>query len=256
MNRTEEKSFPDTGQVHVWLFELSASAGALEYLRGQLSGDEIARSERFCFPHLQTSFVIAHGMLRSVLARYLGRPPAALEFSYNQQGKPRLAHPGCRLQFNLSHSGTLGACAVAVDCDLGVDIEHIRQMPDLFDIARRFFSPEECADLEAVPLDRREFAFFNCWTRKEAYIKAIGGGLSIPLDSFCVSLIPNEPARLLSNCENDAHRWNIQEFDPGAEYRGAVAYSGPPRDLIIRRIEADEAAGTWEIYERLRDASR
>lgn len=244
MNCPEEKLFPDHGQVHVWNFDLSASARALEHFRRQLSQDEIGRSERFCFPHLQTSFVVAHGVLRSVLASYLGRPAATLEFFYNQQGKPRLADADCRLQFNLSHSGALGACAVATDCDLGVDIEHIRQMPDLFDIAGRFFSREECADLEGLPPDRQESAFFNCWTRKEAYIKAIGGGLSIPLNSFRVSLVPNEPARLISNCENDVHRWNIQEFDPGAGYRGAVAYNGPPRDLIVRRIEAEEAAGT------------
>ncbi|HTU43816.1 MAG TPA: 4'-phosphopantetheinyl transferase superfamily protein [Bryobacteraceae bacterium] len=243
MNCTEEKVFRDQGQVHVWIFNLSGSDRALEHFRRQLSRDEIARSERFCFPHLQTSFVVAHGMLRNILASYLGLAPAALEFSYNQQGKPRLADTGCRLRFNLSHSGTLGACAVAADCDLGVDIEHMRQMADLFDIARRFFSPEECGDLEAVPHDQQQPAFFNCWTRKEAYIKAVGGGLSIPLESFRVSLAPNEPARLISNCENDAHRWNIQEFDPGADYRGAVAYSGPPRDLVVRRIEAEEAAG-------------
>jgi len=244
MNCPEEKFFPDHGRVHIWIFDLSGSARALEHFRRQLSADEIARSERFCFPHLQTSFVVAHGMLRNILASYLGLRPATLEFSYNQQGKPRLADAGCRLRFNLSHSGALGACAVAAECDLGVDIEHMRQMPDLFDIARRFFSPEECVDLEAVPSDQQELAFFNCWTRKEAYIKAMGGGLSIPLDSFCVSLVPNEPARLISNCENDAHRWNIQEFDPGTGYRGAVAYNGPPRDLIVRRIEAEEAAGT------------
>jgi 4'-phosphopantetheinyl transferase len=241
MNSVENKSFPGAGEVHLWLFELTASARALEYLRSQLSADEIDRAGRFCFPDLQVSFVIAHGVLRNVLAKYVGGPPGAIRFCYNPQGKPSLSHADRGLQFNLSHSGMLAACAVASDCEIGVDVEKIRKMPDLLDIARRFFSPKEWADLESVPLDQQELTFFDCWTRKEAYIKAIGGGLSIPLDSFRVSLQPNEPARLLSNRENDAHRWNIQEFDPGAGYRGAVAYSGVTRDLIVRRIKADEA---------------
>ncbi|HEX3685862.1 MAG TPA: 4'-phosphopantetheinyl transferase superfamily protein [Bryobacteraceae bacterium] len=241
MNSIENKCLPDPGKVHLWLYELTASARTLEYFRSQLSPDELDRADRFCFPHLQLSFVIAHGVLRSVLSKYLGKSPAAVEFSHNPQGKPRLRHADCRLEFNLSHSGTLAACAVARDCEIGVDVEKIRAMPDLFDIARRFFSPEECVDLAGVPLDQQEPAFFNCWTRKEAYIKAIGGGLSIPLDSFQVSLLPNEPARLLSNRENDAQRWNLQEFDPGAGYRGAVAYTGAQRGLVVRRIKADEA---------------
>ncbi len=255
MNAINGESFLDSRQVHVWLFELSASAPALEYFQGQLSADETARAARFCFPHLRVSFLIAHGMLRSILAEYLETVPSALKFSYNQQGKPSISGGARELRFNLSHSGTLAACAVAIGCDIGVDVEQIRHMPDLFDIAARFFSPGECTDLQNVPPDQQELAFFNCWTRKEAYIKAIGGGLSIPLDSFCVSLLPSEPARLISNRENDACRWNIQAFDAGAGYRGAVAYDGPPREVIVRRIRADEASQAWGIREKLRNAS-
>jgi len=254
MNAMRGEFFLDHRQAHVWLFELSASAGSLEYFRAQLSPDEKARAERFCFEHLRVSYVIAHGVLRSILAKYVNAAPATLDFCYNQQGKPSISGGG-RIRFNLSHSGTLAACAVAADCDIGVDVEQIRDMTDLFDIATRFFSPAECADLARTPLDRQEPAFFNCWTRKEAYIKAIGGGLSIPLDSFCVSLLPEEPARLISNCENDASRWNIQAFDPGAGYRGAVAYDGGPRELIIHRIKADEASEAWETCEKLRNES-
>jgi 4'-phosphopantetheinyl transferase len=235
---------------------LSAEPLALEYFRGQLSPDEIARADRFCFAHLRESFVIAHGVLRCLLAAYLGVRPNQVSFAYNEQGKPRVADPAARLRFNLSHSGALAACAFAVDCDLGVDVEQIRQMTDLFDIARRFFSAGECADLESMSIEQREGAFFNCWTRKEAYIKAVGGGLSIPLDSFCVSLIPGQPARLLSNREGSAASWHIEAFDPGAGYRGAVAYNGTPRELIIRRMKADEASGSWHIREKLLDESR
>ncbi|MBV9762368.1 MAG: 4'-phosphopantetheinyl transferase superfamily protein [Acidobacteriaceae bacterium] len=242
--------------MHVWLFDLAADALSLDRLRGVLSADERARAERFVFPHLRVSFAIAHGVLRILLSKYLEVAPERIGFSFNAQGKPSISNEDCRLRFNLSHSGSLGACAMALDCDLGVDVEQIRPMTDMFDIARRFFSPAEGADLEAVRLDQREIAFFNCWTRKEAYIKAIGGGLSIPLDSFQVSLLPDEPARLLSNREGDPDSWNIHAFDAGAGYRGAVAYNGARRELIVRRIDANEATKNWEVSEKLRDVSR
>jgi 4'-phosphopantetheinyl transferase len=245
----------DTAEVHLWIFELSAGPAALEYFRHRLSADEVSRADSFCFAHLRDSFVIAHGVLRCLLGAYLERKPEQISFCYNKQGKPRLADADSRLRFNLSHSGALAACAVALDCEVGVDIEQIHRMPDMFDIARRFFGADECADLESVADEEQEPAFFNCWTRKEAYIKAIGGGLSIPLDSFRVSLLPGHAARLLWNGENDAARWNIEAFDPGAGYRGAVAYNGSPRHLLVRRMKADEASESWEIRERLRNAS-
>lgn len=201
------------------------------------------------------SFAAAHGVVRLLLSQYLGGDPREIGFSFNAQGKPSVLGES-RLRFNLSHSGSLGACAVALDCEIGVDVEQIRPMRDLLDIARRFFSAAECADLEAVSPGERDLAFFNCWTRKEAYIKAIGGGLSIPLDSFQVSLIPGEPARLLKNREGDPHTWNLEAFEAGAGYRGAAAYNGAPRNLIVRRIDANEATENWVASERLRGVSR
>jgi 4'-phosphopantetheinyl transferase len=230
----------DTRHVHVWTFELSAPSNVVESLRNYLDEDEISRAERFRFRHLQVGYVVAHGVLRRLLADYLGVNPAELHFGYNEQAKPRMADPDCNLRFNLSHSGTLGACAFALNCEIGVDIEQIRTMPDLFDIARRFFSPDECKDLETVAADKREVAFFDCWTRKEAYIKAIGGGLSVPLDSFRVSLLEGEPAQLLRVRPGDPGPWTIQEFDAGPGYRGAVAYNEDPRHLVIHRTTAEE----------------
>jgi 4'-phosphopantetheinyl transferase len=242
--------------VHIWLFELAGNEHSLDLLRGLLSPDELARADRFVFPHLRVSFAIAHGVLRILLSNYLGIAPREIGFSFNPQGKPDILAEACPLRFNLSHSGSLAACAIALDCDLGVDVEQMRPMKDLFDIAQRFFSPAECAALEAVLPGQEQLAFFNCWTRKEAYIKAIGGGLSIPLDSFEVSLMPGEPARLISNREGDPHAWNIHAFDAGPGYRGAVAYNGAPRDLIVRRIDANEATENWELSEKSRDVSR
>lgn len=230
----------DKRHVHLWTFELSAPANVIEDLRNVLADDELARARRFRFPHLQVGYVVAHGVLRHLLAGCLGASPVELHFSYNEQGKPRIADPDCRLCFNLSHSGQLGACALAVNCEIGVDIEQIRAMPDLLDVARRFFSPDECKDLETIAADKREDAFFDCWTRKEAYIKAVGGGLSVPLDSFRVSLLEGEPARLLRPRPGDPGPWTIQEFDPGTGYRGAVAYNEDPRHLVIHRTTAEE----------------
>jgi 4'-phosphopantetheinyl transferase len=256
MSEINRAFFLDGRQVHVWIFELSARADALEALRAQLSAEELEREGRFYFAHLRVSYAIAHGVLRYLLAGYLGARPRELQFSYNQQGKPRLAQEDCDLRFNLSHSGAMAAVAVAAGCEIGVDVEQVRTMEDMFGIARRFFSAAECGDLEAVRETERETAFFDCWTRKEAYIKAIGGGLSIPLDSFRVTLRADEPARLLSNREGDAERWNLRELKPGAGYRGAVAHSGPVRELIVRRIKADEAPEIWDTRGTLRDAWR
>jgi 4'-phosphopantetheinyl transferase len=256
MSEINRAFFLDRRHVHVWMFEFSAGTDALETLRAQLSEEELERAGRFYFAHLRVSYVIAHGVLRCLLASYLGARPRELQFSYNQQGKPRLAQENCDLRFNLSHSGAMAAVAVAAGCELGVDVEQIRAMEDMFGIARRFFSAAECEDLEAVREMERETAFFDCWTRKEAYIKAIGGGLSIPLDSFRVTLRAGEPPRLLSNREGDAERWNFWELEPGAGYRGAVAYSGPARELIVRRIKADEAPEIWNTSGTLRDAWR
>jgi 4'-phosphopantetheinyl transferase len=237
----------DPRQVHIWIFELSAPPDAIDYFRNQLSLDEVDRSERFHFPHLRVSYVIAHGVLRCLLAHYLNSMPPRLEFCYNAQGKPRLADPDCRLQFNLSHSGALAACAFGLDCEIGVDLEQIRPMPDISNIAQRFFSRDECADLDVAPAGQREACFFNCWTRKEAYIKAVGGGLSIPLDSFRVSLLPEEPARLIQARPEDGGPWNVEALDPPPGYRGAVAYNGVPRHLTVRRTSPESVLRLYHV---------
>ncbi len=171
--------------------------------------------------HLRTSFTLARGALRLLLARAAGEPAAALRFTYGEKGKPSLAAAG-RIRFNLSHSGGLALVAITLDCELGVDIEKIRPMPDLQDVARRFFSI-------------REAAFFRCWTRKEAYIKTIGDGLSAPLDGFAVSLRPDEPARLihLNGDAAAARAWSLHdlEIDPG--YAAALAYRDARREVRL-----------------------
>src|SRR5262249_7235080 len=145
-----------------------------------LAADESSRAGRFAFDHLRHSFTLARGAMRILLGHCLNAPPESIVFAYGAKGKPSLAAPS-RVRFNTSHSGDLALFAATLDCELGVDIEHARAMPDLEEIATRFFSAEEKSDLLALPPDQREAAFFRCWTRKEAYIKAIGDGLAVPL---------------------------------------------------------------------------
>jgi 4'-phosphopantetheinyl transferase len=162
---------------------------------------------------------------------------ATVEFVYGPQGKPMLAptlqNVSSTLRFNASNSGNLAAYAFAHGCEIGVDVERHRALPDFENIARRFFSPEETAELLELSPGEKTSAFFNCWTRKEAFIKALGGGLSIPLDSFRVTLGPGVAARMVSlDGSNDAaRRWTLYDFIPAPDYAGAIAYPDQPRSI-------------------------
>jgi 4'-phosphopantetheinyl transferase len=218
-------------EVHVWRASLNPPASQIQALRRVLTADERARAERFYFPKHRDRFAVARGVLRTILGRYLGITPDQLQFTYNQYGKPSLteAHP---LRFNLSHSHTLALCAVTCDREVGVDLEHIR--PDPNDnrtrIARRFFSAREVLAFEALHESLRDRAFFSCWTRKEAFIKAKGKGLSLPLGQFDVSVHPEEPAALLHTKwdPQEAALWSLQDLHPGPGYAAALAVEGAP----------------------------
>jgi len=230
--------FELTGRaVHVWPVSIQAPVPVVDRFRSLLSADETARSARFRFEHLQHSFILARGALRILLGRYLNTPPRDLEFRYGSKGKPALAESAA-LQFNASHSGDLALFAFTMDCDLGVDIEAVRPMPDMEDVTRRFFCPEETAELMALPDGHRDQGFFLCWTRKEAYIKATGEGLSAPLDAFRVTLRPGEAARMI-HLERDpiaAHAWSLHDLALDPRYAAALAYRDSPRPLEIFKL--------------------
>jgi 4'-phosphopantetheinyl transferase len=217
-------------EVHVWRATLSRATVEVEALKGLLSEDELRRAERFHFPHDRTSFVVARGTLREILSLYAGLPPELLRLGYNAFGKPELVGaPGeTRVRFNLSHSGGLALYAVAAGREVGVDIEAVRESVPCEELAERFFSRREAAALLALPAGDRRRAFFECWTRKEAYIKARGEGLSLPLDSFDVSLAPGESAALLATRDDrpGAARWSMRELRAGTGYAAAVAVEG------------------------------
>lgn len=220
-------------EVHLWVVRLEASEDNFERSRSWLSEDEIARAERFRFDRHRRAFVLGRAALRALLASYLGIAPADVRFVYGPQGKPALADTLSPLRFNASNSGDLAACAFTRGCEIGVDVEQHRAVRDLENIAHRFFSPEEAAEVLELPATDKETGFFNCWTRKEAYIKAMGGGLSIPLDSFQVTLRPGVAARMVSldGSAEAARCWTLHDFTPAPGYTGAIAYRDEPRSI-------------------------
>jgi 4'-phosphopantetheinyl transferase len=189
-----------------------------------LSDDERNRANRFVYARDQRRYRVAHAVLRLLLARYAGKDARALRFILGPQGKPDLEDEATSaISFNLSHSGELALLAISSTCRLGVDIEQIRPMEDAMAIARSFFAPAEQAALTARPLAERDRTFMTCWTRKEAFIKALGGGLSIDLKSFEVSIDRDRPAFLRINDSRwSAQTWNMVHLEPADGYIGAV----------------------------------
>jgi 4'-phosphopantetheinyl transferase len=178
-------------ETHVWIASaVNLEPATLARLEFTLSSTERFQAARFRFLPDQTRYIFAHGVLREILARYVGKLPNQLSFVVDDFGKPSLenAGPAGPIMFNMSHSESLVIVAVTLDCCVGVDTEFIRPIEDIDSLAQRLFTTGEQALVQAAPVDRKERVFYRCWTRKEAYIKAIGKGLSIPLDSFDTSL--------------------------------------------------------------------
>lgn len=218
-------------EVHVWRVRLEQPGPLLGRLRALLDAGEAGRAERFHFARDRDRFVVARGVLRVLLGSYLGVGPETLGFAYNPFGKPSLRHGEAAppLRFNLSHSHGLALYAFARDRELGVDVERVRAEFASEEVAESFFSAREAGALRGLGPALRTAAFFNCWTRKEAYIKAVGEGLSRPLESFTVSLTPGEPAALLS-VEGDpaeTRRWSLMELEPAPGYAAALAAERP-----------------------------
>ena len=223
--------------IHVWSLRIKTSSDVAAQFEPVLSPDERERAARYRFDHLQQFFTVARGALRHLLARYLRVEPESITFNYASRGKPTLASQD-GIEFNLSHSGDFAVIALAAGCPLGIDVEFMRPRTEIEELARRFFSPEETSDLMSLPSSERQLAFFSCWTRKEAYIKAIGYGLYAPLDGFRVSLQPNEPARLISvaNEPDEAGQWSIHALQLAPEYAAALAYRDRERPLLALPI--------------------
>jgi 4'-phosphopantetheinyl transferase len=217
-------ALPDN-QVHLWHAGLDVESAELNRLEATLSSDERARASRFYFEKDRQCFVARRGILRQILSRYLGCEAREMEFGYGPYGKPFLTSISgeAELRFNLAHSHGMTLFGIARNREIGVDLERVDQSFAYHQIAERFFSRRECSMLRNLPYSQHEEAFFNCWTRKEAYVKAHGAGLQMPLDSFDVSLIPGLPPELL-NSGNET--WVMRAPKLGRGYCAAVVVEG------------------------------
>jgi 4'-phosphopantetheinyl transferase len=230
-------------EVHVWRFGLSLPPARLKASMCTLAQDELRRAERFHFQRDRDHFIIARAWLRAILARYLGIGADQLRFEYSAYGKPELTRDLLfdDTRFNISHSHGLALLAITRGRQVGVDLEMIR--PGLADetIAEHFFSPMEVRTLRSLPRHQQNEAFFNCWTRKEAFIKAKGEGLSMPLNLFDVTLVPGERAALLKTRgdPDEANRWLLREISPAPGFVGAVAAEG--RDWRLKCWDCPES---------------
>ena len=193
----------------------------------------MARAERFYFNMHHNNYIAARGQMRKILDKYLQIENHKLVFSYNEFGKPYLENE--LLQFNLSHSHNLALLAINLQYELGVDIEYIYRKTNLLQIAKRFFSTNEYNELKSLPTDLQRKGFFNCWTRKESYIKARGKGLGIPLSKFEVSLKPGDSVLLKCTRHDPAavKNWMLYAFDPHPDYTAALTINTEETQLIF-----------------------
>ncbi len=222
----------DLGPNHadVWRVFLTVQPDSLQQMESTLSADESQRASRFHFEDDRACYIVAHASLREILGRYLRCEPHDVKFSTNEYGKPFL--PDHNIEFNLSHSGAYALIAVTCARKVGIDVEFIREDIELANLASRYFSPRDLSEWMALPPEQRTLGFFQCWTRKEAYIKAQGLGLSLPLDSFDVSI--GEPAllRATRHDPSEAARWSLRSLAVELNYTAALAVEG--NDLEYR----------------------
>jgi len=227
MNRP---TIPAAGEVHIWFTSLDRQSAEQARLERFLSVDERVRSDRLLDRQTRDRFVTGRGFLRETLAQYLGLEPADLRFATGEHGKPKLAEVtgSGSLCFNLSHADDRAILAIAGNCEVGIDLERIRDNLPFREMAQRFYSPRERAELFSLPEDRQLTAFFRCWTRKEAYLKGCGRGFSQPADSFDVSLLPGHPPALIEHraVPGEASRWRLVDIPVAEGYCAALAVEG------------------------------
>jgi 4'-phosphopantetheinyl transferase len=222
----------ESDAIHVWRATLDCESSVLHRLETLLSPDEKSRAARYIFQRDRDHFVVARGILRTILGIYIQRPAADLRFSYEPEGKPalRLTRGETAIRFNLSHSHGLAVYAFSNQREVGIDVEAIRSNIAEDELASRVFSAPELAEFHSLPGELQNLGFFHCWTRKEAYIKARGSGMGIPLDSFEVSLTPGQPEVLRSA---DSTRWSLYSIQPAPGYVGAVVGEGKGWELRL-----------------------
>lgn len=213
--------------VDAWYIDVNDCKKQILYYTSLLSTDEKLKADKFKFINDKNRFIIARGVLRILLGRYLSINPEKVAFKYGDYGKPE-AKNNLSINFNISHSGKMIIFGFAKSHDIGVDIEEIKNNFDVLDIANNFFSKKEIQFLNNLPKEHQKEGFYRCWTRKESFIKAKSIGLSYPLDSFSVSIDSHEHAELLETLWdiNEKHKWALFSFSPSENYIGAISIKG------------------------------
>ncbi|HET7209599.1 MAG TPA: 4'-phosphopantetheinyl transferase superfamily protein [Terriglobales bacterium] len=237
------------GDVHVWCCDTDEAFVQEQEWRSVLSADECQRAWRFHFARDRERFAASRFLLRRLLSEYTSIPARDLKFNYAKHGKPSLEHFGGIEQvcFNVSHSDAIAVFAFARCQELGIDVERIRPETPIEDLAQRFFSPAEQQTLFELPEEAQRSAFFQCWARKEAFLKARGDGLSFPLDQFDVSLAPGEEARILTIRGSDSSPccWSMRSLDIIAGYAAALVVQGKIHSLLTRRWSPMPGSRNW-----------
>jgi 4'-phosphopantetheinyl transferase len=230
------------GEVHLWRICLETDSEAIHAGRAILSADEIVRADSFRFERDRRRFTMARAAMRRILAQYIGQEAQSLIFEYGSRGKPSLGSGADAkgVSFNLSHSHELSLLGVTGNLRLGVDIEFIGEKIAGDDIARRFFAVDELDYLAQLPEEQRTCAFFDLWTRKEAYIKALAEGLSVELNSF--SMLPCKDAAVLSFSEGNPAQekhWSAYAIRAGPAYRAALVVEGVAHKIVAAQWPPD-----------------
>jgi 4'-phosphopantetheinyl transferase len=223
----------EASEIHVW--SASLDVPVLRFWR-VLSPDEKIRAEQYRFPDDVRSFIVRRGILRMLLGRYLNLAPGQIRLNYGKNGKPWVNEPSMRrkIHFNLSHSEGLALYVFTFDDEIGVDIECVKDIPGIDQIAELYFTSGERQDLSSLPESEKKEEFFNIWTRKEAVLKAVGDGLSGPAEEFEVLMAPAGSERLLGTAGTPvpASWWSIYDLKPGPGYSAAFAMKKPPGRVI------------------------
>jgi 4'-phosphopantetheinyl transferase len=226
--------------VHIWSASLEQPAEYREKLFLLLSFDERTRVERFYFEKDRNRYIIGRGLLRILLGGYLGLNPSTIQFTYGAYGKPALAEEvhGRALEFNVSHSNDMAVYIFTWDQPVGIDIEYIHSMKDMDDFALRFFTPDECALIRSLPMAQKQKTFFKLWTCKEAYLKAYGSGLTVPLNQVEVSFATEETASFTSigGDREQAARWYLDIFNPVPGYQAALAVERQNGQIMFQEL--------------------
>lgn len=219
----------ESGTIDVWTIDLDAERDRVSAMLELLSGAERVRAARFHTSKERLRFVIAHGALRDILARYTGIPSAALRFETTRAGKPFV--PGAPVSFNMAHTEGLSVCAAASSGEVGVDVERVRRVADSDAIARRYFGPAEIREHGAAAHAARALSFFSTWTRKEAIVKGTGDRLVQPLDALDIGTRPLPAVVRVASAAGDRD-WHLHAFHPAAGYIGAVACDHPIERVV------------------------